>query len=90
MSYIDADPTLERWGRENGVLWSQAYRDEEVRAAEITLSGGVQAQLWLEPIAGSAAFAVCAWDRKRNCFREVAELPTLSATLTRALVALRT
>ena len=90
MSHIEADPVLEKWGLENGVPWTRQYRDEEVRSAEIVLSGGVQAQLWLEPIAGSTSFAVCAWDRNRNHFREVAELAALSATLTRALAVLRT
>ena len=47
MSYVEIDPILYAWARENGLYVSTHYRDEEVRSVPIVDDAGDEYQLWL-------------------------------------------
>ena len=89
MKYTVADPILDRWGRENSVPWVHTHRDEETRSADIYLSPGRSAQLWLEAQASPDHFAVCVWDRNLRKNREIVSLDELDSALTRGLQIIR-
>ena len=88
MRFDQADPVIERWGRLNTVPWCHAYRGEEVRSADFTLSDGTFAQPWLEP-QEDGSIAVCAWDRRARKHNEIASWTNLESALDRALVVIR-
>ena len=49
ISYAAADPIIEQWSRELRIPWVRKYQDYETRSADVWMTSGSDAQLWLEP-----------------------------------------
>jgi hypothetical protein len=85
--FSEIDTILEVAALQQGLHWVHEYRGEEVRSTEVSLSSDRFAQLWIERT--ETGFAVCAWDRKINRFREASSVHDLPQALSRVIAMAR-